>query len=157
MLVEWKKGTTKKFIGTSIDASGTTKRETQEVSFEYPVISTLHVTRVEQITEALASILAENKTGFENLRMLCEHVNYGLLKDVTRQFNQGQDIRYTVAQQQAIKTFRGLVVKGLMKVEETVECLQRQGIQDALAALGLQGCTMDADGFFVEASEPVEG
>lgn len=109
--------------------------KTQVVKLEYPVIDPLSVTTPSDLVGAIDSILATKKMGFETLRGLVEHINFGLYNDVARIIRAGQDLRYTQSQRNAIKQLGGLVEAGILERDVAVSALHRQGVTDAEAAI----------------------
>lgn len=146
---EWKTEETKKLVGHEpvVDSNGQPvltpkgkpkmERRTTDVKFEVPRLSTLNITSLDQLSEALAAILAENKVGFQTLRALVEHFNYGMVKSIARVFNTGSDIKYSASQLNAIKLYRNCVQNAGMPLEMAVELLQKQGVDDAESALAI--------------------
>jgi hypothetical protein len=155
-LYTWKQESTEKLVGKRPmhDASGNVvllpsgkpkmERETVSVSYDAPYINPLEVKSPEDLAIAVQGILTDQRKGFESLRAVVEHMNFGFVNSLRRVFNSGNDIKYSASQLEAIKLYRNIVRKGHMPLDVAVGLLTQQGIDDAAGAIALEEETADA-------------
>lgn len=109
----------------------TVRTGVQKIPMTYPELDPKSVSDPLDIAQALTEILNAQIDGYKALRVLVDHLNYGLYNNVRSTLSKGVDLRYSALQRNAIKAYRGLVAGGAIERHVAVEQLLRQGITDA--------------------------